>query len=79
MAVPPWVVIRLTTVTWQISPRPGVFGDPLLQVVVGPTFVVAETPPASDREARSNSPPVRRMARERRIANNLTWNEDTCA
>jgi hypothetical protein len=64
---PPVAVIRLTTVTWQISPSPGVFGTPLLQVVVDAIVVVAETPPASDREARSRRPPERRMARERRM------------
>jgi len=66
-ALPPLAVIVLTMVTWQISPRPGVLGEPLLQVVVGPTLVAAETPPAIESEASSRSPPARRIARERRM------------
>jgi hypothetical protein len=60
-------VIVLTTVTWQIKPRPPVLATLLLQVVVGP-IVAADALPAKASELRRRSPPVRRMARERRMS-----------
>jgi len=66
VADPPLTVIRLTTVTSQIRPRPPVLSTPLLHAVVA-AIVAADAPLASAKGARSRSPPVRRMARERRI------------
>jgi hypothetical protein len=67
LADPPLVVIVLTTVTSQISPRPPVLSTPLLHVVVG-AIVAADAPLARAREPRSRSPPVRNRVRERRMA-----------
>src|SRR6185503_10568801 len=62
---PPVPVIVLTTVTWQIRPRPPVLSTPLLQVEVEATFVAALAPPATAREPRIRSPAVSRRARNR--------------
>jgi len=67
-ADPPLDVILLTTVISQIRPRPPVLSTPLLHVVAAAIVVAADAPPASAREPTIRSPPVRRMARERRMA-----------
>jgi len=71
LAEPAVDVNVLTTVTWQIRPRPGVSSTPLLQLTVG-AIVAADAvdAPISRPVARTPeaSTPTRRELRGRRIA-----------